>query len=282
MKRPNAGRVGHLPARRKVSIYVTSAGVWLTGCIWLVFHYFIKVEDDFGFGDLMSWIGDGSDGWFCRGDDRPSRFIREQQQRVGAFTRGEWVVPGAGCRVRAVGEFGLEGSVVFVPATTAVASIQFIRAQRSTCPEHHRTNRRGDCRRATRGRQRCSPEDRLLPRDANRHRAIVEVPVAGARKILQVGCVRGYRDAPALEIIVAKERCRPSGIDADRRHALSPTRHLTFLPARTRTLRLAQIRDIDVDGLRRTGEISMKVDDDALLGRCWTERLRLGPARGQE
>ena len=49
MKRPNAGRVGHLPTRRKVSIYVTSAGVWLTGCVWLVFHYFIKVEDQYGF-----------------------------------------------------------------------------------------------------------------------------------------------------------------------------------------------------------------------------------------
>src|SRR5690349_14371519 len=49
MKKPNAGRVGHLQFRRRMNVYATSAGLWLTGLIWVVFHYFIRTTDNFGF-----------------------------------------------------------------------------------------------------------------------------------------------------------------------------------------------------------------------------------------
>jgi hypothetical protein len=41
-------KVGHIPSRRRLGIYSIGIGVWLTGVLWLVFHYFIKTEDEFG------------------------------------------------------------------------------------------------------------------------------------------------------------------------------------------------------------------------------------------
>jgi hypothetical protein len=46
---PARGRVGHLPHQRRNSIYAVSAGVWATGVLWLLFHYFVKTTDKFGF-----------------------------------------------------------------------------------------------------------------------------------------------------------------------------------------------------------------------------------------
>jgi hypothetical protein len=46
-----AGRIGHLQRRRRLTVYVTSIGVWLTGAVWLLFHYFIKQVDQFGFAN---------------------------------------------------------------------------------------------------------------------------------------------------------------------------------------------------------------------------------------
>ena len=43
------GRVGHLTKRRRYNVYVTSLGVFLTGVVWLIFKYFIKQVDQFGF-----------------------------------------------------------------------------------------------------------------------------------------------------------------------------------------------------------------------------------------
>jgi hypothetical protein len=46
------GRIGHLPKRRRWTVYITSVGVWLTGAVWLIFHYFIKKVDQFGFENV--------------------------------------------------------------------------------------------------------------------------------------------------------------------------------------------------------------------------------------
>ena len=43
------GRVGHMPKRRRYSLYGVSLAVWLTGAVWLIFHYFVKQVDNFGF-----------------------------------------------------------------------------------------------------------------------------------------------------------------------------------------------------------------------------------------
>jgi hypothetical protein len=58
MSRAPAGRIGVLPHRRKNAIYLTAAGVWITGILWLIFHYFITVPDQFGFTQrhpLQKW-----------------------------------------------------------------------------------------------------------------------------------------------------------------------------------------------------------------------------------
>jgi hypothetical protein len=56
------GRVGHLTKRRRYSVYFISIGVWLTGAVWLIFHYFIRQTDQFGFenshpGEKWALIG---------------------------------------------------------------------------------------------------------------------------------------------------------------------------------------------------------------------------------
>ena len=48
-KFPPKSRVGFLPPGRKNAIYGISAGAWLTGGLWLIYHYFMKQEDEFGF-----------------------------------------------------------------------------------------------------------------------------------------------------------------------------------------------------------------------------------------
>ena len=82
-------QVGRLPRLRRVAIYAIGIGVWLTGCLWIGFHYFVRVTDDFGmqsnspleqtwlaihaafsflaiwmFGVL--WLGHIKVGWFAR------------------------------------------------------------------------------------------------------------------------------------------------------------------------------------------------------------------------
>jgi hypothetical protein len=44
-----SARVGALPTRRRITLYIVSAGVWLTGAVWLLYHYFIRTVDNFGF-----------------------------------------------------------------------------------------------------------------------------------------------------------------------------------------------------------------------------------------
>jgi len=51
-KHPRKSRVGVLPPGRKQAIYVISAGVWVTGGLWLIFHYFVKAVDEFGFDSV--------------------------------------------------------------------------------------------------------------------------------------------------------------------------------------------------------------------------------------
>ncbi len=43
------GRVGHLSRHRRLAIYAVSLTVWITGALWLIYHYFLKTEDSFGF-----------------------------------------------------------------------------------------------------------------------------------------------------------------------------------------------------------------------------------------
>jgi hypothetical protein len=42
-------KVGRLPSRTRMAIYGVGGGVWLTGCLWLIFHYYVKSNDEFGF-----------------------------------------------------------------------------------------------------------------------------------------------------------------------------------------------------------------------------------------
>lgn len=38
-----------LTRNRRIALYVTAVGVWLTGAIWLIFHYYLQSEGPFGF-----------------------------------------------------------------------------------------------------------------------------------------------------------------------------------------------------------------------------------------
>lgn len=40
---------GALPAWQRRTIYSLAGAVWLTGAVWLVFQYFVRVPDQFGF-----------------------------------------------------------------------------------------------------------------------------------------------------------------------------------------------------------------------------------------
>jgi len=46
---PARGTVGRLPYGRRMTIYVASGVCWLTGVLWVLFDYFVRIEDDFGF-----------------------------------------------------------------------------------------------------------------------------------------------------------------------------------------------------------------------------------------
>lgn len=46
---PPPVRAGSLPPSRRRAIHLVSAATWLTGAVWLVFHYFVRVPDEFGF-----------------------------------------------------------------------------------------------------------------------------------------------------------------------------------------------------------------------------------------
>jgi hypothetical protein len=53
--RATRNRVGYLPLMRRVGIYIVSGGIWLSGCVWVIFHYFLKAEDEFGFQNQSPW-----------------------------------------------------------------------------------------------------------------------------------------------------------------------------------------------------------------------------------
>lgn len=56
--RATAGeRSGVLPRARRRAVHVVGALVWLTGAIWLVFKYFVRVPDEFGFDNPHPWMG---------------------------------------------------------------------------------------------------------------------------------------------------------------------------------------------------------------------------------
>tara|TARA_R110000868_G_scaffold207285_6_gene456287 strand:- start:892 stop:1356 length:465 start_codon:yes stop_codon:yes gene_type:complete len=38
-----------LSRSRRLTLYVTFAGVWITGVLWLIYHYFLQTEGPFGF-----------------------------------------------------------------------------------------------------------------------------------------------------------------------------------------------------------------------------------------
>ncbi len=52
------GKIGSLTRGRRNTVYLVAAGVWLTGCLWLISHYFMTNKDEFGFDiihPLQSW-----------------------------------------------------------------------------------------------------------------------------------------------------------------------------------------------------------------------------------
>ncbi|NBR18198.1 MAG: hypothetical protein EBT81_10105, partial [Gammaproteobacteria bacterium] len=44
-----AMRTGVLPPGRRRLLHGVALGTWSTGAVWLVFHYFVRVVDEFGF-----------------------------------------------------------------------------------------------------------------------------------------------------------------------------------------------------------------------------------------
>src|SRR5690348_8922556 len=46
---PVRGRIGHMSRGRRFRLYAVSIGTWCTGIAWLLFHYFVKTVDSFGF-----------------------------------------------------------------------------------------------------------------------------------------------------------------------------------------------------------------------------------------
>jgi len=46
--RPERGPL-RLTRNRRVALYVTAVGVWITGALWLIYHYFMQTEGPFGF-----------------------------------------------------------------------------------------------------------------------------------------------------------------------------------------------------------------------------------------
>jgi len=44
-----AFRVGRLKTGQKLTVYLVSSGLLLSGLVWLVFFYFVRVTDQFGF-----------------------------------------------------------------------------------------------------------------------------------------------------------------------------------------------------------------------------------------
>jgi hypothetical protein len=43
------GRVGHMSRGRRLRLYGVSLATWITGVVWLIFHYFVRTVDQFGF-----------------------------------------------------------------------------------------------------------------------------------------------------------------------------------------------------------------------------------------
>ncbi len=52
--RRQKGTVPLPPARRR-AVYLVSGGVWATGGLWLIYHYFMSVKDEFGFDTVHPW-----------------------------------------------------------------------------------------------------------------------------------------------------------------------------------------------------------------------------------
>lgn len=48
-KEPQPIRPGGLPHDRRRTVYLIAAGSWITGLLWVIFHFFMSVEDEFGF-----------------------------------------------------------------------------------------------------------------------------------------------------------------------------------------------------------------------------------------
>ena len=53
-------RIGALPPARRRAVHVIGALVWVTGAVWLIFKYFVRVPDEFGFDNphplMGSWM----------------------------------------------------------------------------------------------------------------------------------------------------------------------------------------------------------------------------------
>ncbi|MEZ5475509.1 MAG: hypothetical protein R3E72_10950 [Steroidobacteraceae bacterium] len=48
----SSARVGVLPKSRRRTLYVISMGTWVTGAVWLIYHYFVTSVDQFGFENV--------------------------------------------------------------------------------------------------------------------------------------------------------------------------------------------------------------------------------------
>jgi hypothetical protein len=53
--RAPGGRLGTLPAPRRRAVVWVSVAVWATGVVWLLFKYFVRVTDEFGFDNPHPW-----------------------------------------------------------------------------------------------------------------------------------------------------------------------------------------------------------------------------------
>lgn len=59
-ERTKSPRVGALPGWQRLAVNWTALAVWLTGAVWLIFKYFVRSVDEFGFENphpqQQAWI----------------------------------------------------------------------------------------------------------------------------------------------------------------------------------------------------------------------------------
>ena len=112
------------------------------------------------------------------------------------------------------------------------------------------------------------------PRNANRRHAIVEAAIARPRSQFEIQDVIARCQRSTAEIPIAVQRHLPPREHAHRRDAIVPTRGRPILIGDDAgALDVLEVPNVLIDLLRSPDEIRVDVDDDAFVGRRWTNGL---------